>query len=400
MYLTHLSLTNFRNFSRLDMAMPRGVMLLVGDNAQGKTSILEAIYYLSTFTSFQAGQQRELINFIAARQDVAVGRIIAEYVRGDRTHRLEVRIIQEPNGVNGSRFRREVLLDNTKQKLGEAIGHFNAVLFLPRMMSTIDGAPSERRHYLNLALAQTNPHYTANLSAYEKALSQRNALLKLLAERGGDPDQLHYWDEEIVRSGAYIIKARIAALKEIEDLAALVHHELTRGTERLRLIYRPSFDPYIPPTNQMALPMGTSIDRSGFSKEDIQSAYQDALIAARSTEIGRGMTTLGPHRDDVQFLANGMDLGIYGSRGQVRTTLLALKIAEISWMQAKTGHWPVLLLDEVLAELDPQRRADLLQQTTKIEQALLTTTDLDLFSPDFAQSAAIWRVAEGRLTTS
>jgi len=399
MYLTQLSLTNFRNFTRLDVEIPGGVTLLVGDNAQGKTSLLEAMYYLATFTSFQASKNRELINFIAAREPLAVGRITADYVRGDQSHRLEVRLIQEKNsGLNNSRVRREVLLDGSKQKINQTIGHFNAVLFLPRMLSIIDGAPSERRQYIDLAISQIDPHYTASLSAYNKALTQRNALLKMLKERGGDAAQLAYWDEQIVKTGAYLIKARVHAIQEMEDLAALVHHELTRGMERLRIVYRPAYDPHKHPTNQMALPLDAPIERDSFDQNEIALGFQEALNKAQNEEIGRGMTTLGPHRDELHFLANAIDLGTYGSRGQIRTALLALKIAEVNWMKDKTGYWPVLLLDEVLAELDPKRRQDLINRLQRIEQTLLTTTDLDLFDAEFVKTATTWYFKDGRLT--
>lgn len=397
MYLTHLSLTNFRSFARLDSDVSPGINLIVGDNAQGKTTLLESIYYLSTLTSFQASQQRELINFLAVREPLAVARIEAEYRRGERAHHLEVRIIQESNGNGGVRLRREVLLDRLKRKGSEVIGHFNAVLFLPRMFSIIAGAPAERRQYLNLTIAQIDPRYTAALTAYNKALSQRNALLKQINERGGDPNQLDYWDELIAQNGAIIIAARIQALQELEDLAAIAHSELTRGAERLRLIYRPAYDPYTGPANQLNLPIDAPVDRSGYSEDDIAEGLQEALRTARREEIARGMTTLGPHRDDLHFLSNGVNLGAYGSRGQVRTTLLALKIAEISWLKKHTNFWPVVLLDEVLAELDNQRRADLLQRLSAIRQALLTTTDLSLFSPEFIASGTIWKITGGRL---
>ena len=400
MYLTHLSLTNFRNFSRLDSSVPTGINLILGDNAQGKTTLLEAIYYLSALTSFHAGQHRELINFLAAREPLVVGRIEADYRRGEKTHHLEVRIIQEPNGGGGLRVRREVLLDHTKRKTSEVIGHFNAVLFLPRMMSIIAGAPADRRQYLNLTISQTDPHYTASLSAYNKALNQRNALLKLLGERGGDPGQLAYWDELIAQSGSYLIAARIQAIHEIEDLAAVVHSELTRGAERLRLLYRPAYDPYPQPDQQMSLPLDAPVDRRGFSREEIAAGMMAVLAARRMEEIARGMTTVGPHRDDLHFLVNGIDLGTFGSRGQIRTALLALKIAEITWLKERTGYWPVLLLDEMLAELDPQRRTDLLERIWQIEQALLTTTDLTPFAESFVQSAAIWQIRDGRLSLS
>ncbi len=167
MYLTQLSLTNFRNFARLDVEVPRGSVLIVGANAQGKTSLLEAIYYLATFTSFHASSDRQLINFLAAREPLAVGRIVANFCRGEHAHRMEVRLIQEDDGVPGSaRLRKEVLLDGAKLKLGEALGQLNAVLFLPQMLRVIEGSPDERRRYLNLALAQVLPRYSEALSAY------------------------------------------------------------------------------------------------------------------------------------------------------------------------------------------------------------------------------------------
>ncbi len=398
MYLTHLSLTNFRSFSRLDVDVPRGAILLLGDNAQGKTSFLEAIYFLSTFTSLQAGHHRELINFLAAREPLAVTRITAEYQRAGKKQRLEVRIIQEKNGNGDFRVRKEILLNGTQQKTQAAIGHFNAVLFLPHMLNIISGSPVERRRYLNLALSQTDLRYTTALSAYNKLVTQRNALLKnLWQNRSNDLKQLDYWDEQVAKTGATLIYARIEAIQEIEHLAALAHYELTRGQEVLRMIYRPAYDPHVEPTQQMLLDLAAPIDRTAFSEEIIAQGFQEALLAARKEEILRGVTTMGPHRDGLHFLSNGIDLGAYGSRGQNRTALLALKIAEISWMKEKTGHWPVLLLDEVLAELDPHRRNDLLNRISQLEQALLTTTDIDLFNHDFSQKATLWQLYDGQL---
>jgi DNA replication and repair protein RecF len=401
MYITHLALTNFRNFSRLDLAVPDGALLLVGDNAQGKTSLLEAVYYLSTFTSFHASSDRQLINFLVRREPLAVGRIVADFTRGGKSHRLEVRIIQEVVNSNGTtRVRKEVLLDGMKRKINEVIGQFNAVLFLPQMLRVVEGSPSERRRYLNLTLSQAVPDYAAHLSAYNKAVTQRNALLKQLNERGGDPDQLNYWDSQATVDGAFLIEARIHAVQEIEHLAALIHLELTRSTERLRLDYQPAYDP-LPKTNgQLMMNLDTSIDRSSFSRDQITEGFQQSLIQRRSEEITRGQTTIGPHRDELRFMANGVDLGTYGSRGQVRTTMLSLKLAEIIWIKGKTGHWPVLLLDEVLAELDPQRRVDLLSRLAESEQALLTTTDLDLFTSEFIKQSRLWHVTGGQVKLS
>lgn len=400
MYLNHLALTNFRNFSRLDIDVPRGSLLLVGDNAQGKTSLLEAVYFLSSFTSFHASSDRQLINFLAGKESLAVGRIVADYVRGGRAHHLEVRIIQEANHTNGlSRVHKEILLDGVKRKGNEVIGHFNAVLFLPQMLRVIEGSPSERRRFVDLILSQAVRDYAAHLSAYNKSVAQRNALLKQLNERGGDPDQIIYWDRQVTLDGAFIIEARIHALVEIEDIAALLHLELTRGTERLRLDYRPAYDPLPKSPGQLSMDLDTPVNRSSFSSEEILNGFRQAFVGIRPEEIARGQTTIGPHRDEIRFIANGIDLGTYGSRGQIRTTMLSLKLAEIIWIKDKTGHWPVLLLDEVLAELDPQRRDDLLIRLAESEQALLTTTDLDLFTPGFIQHARLWRVDGGRVKT-
>ena len=398
MYLKHLSLTNFRNFARLDLDVPRRVIVLVGSNAQGKTSLLEAVYFLAAFTSFQTHADRQLIHFDAAREarkQVQVGRLVAEYQRGYGMHRLEARLIMEPTGVNGVRLRKEVLLDGVKKPLSDAIGQFNAVIFVPQMSQVIEGGPDERRRYLNLALAQTNPAYVRALSEYNQALSQRNALLKALGERGGNSEQLGVWDEALARLGAQIILWRIQAVQQIEHLAKRVHHELTRGKEILRLSYQPAYDPLQQPEGQLDLKMDTPIDRSGLELEGIRRGFVERLARIRKEEIARGMTTIGPHRDELRFQANGIDLGNYGSRGQIRTALLALKMAEVNWMKERTNEWPVILLDEVMAELDLERRADLLTYLGNSEQVLFTTTDLNLFTPEFAQQAEIWKVQGG-----
>jgi DNA replication and repair protein RecF len=399
MFLKHLSLTNFRSFTRLDVDLPRQIVLLVGANAQGKTSILEAVYFLAAFTSFQTHADRQIVNFTEARNNtLTVTRLVAEYQRGNSRHRLEVRLILEPMGVlNSQRLRKEILLDGVKRPVSEAIGHFNAVIFVPQMSQIVEGAPDDRRRYLNLALAQSTPAYARVLSEYNQALTQRNALLKSLGERGGSADQLDVWDETLSRFGAQIILWRIEAIQQIEQLAARVHSELTHGTEILRISYEPAFDPLPKPNGQMGLKMNTIVDRSGLDLKAVQTRFRERLRELRKEEVHRGVTTIGPHRDELRFLANDIDLGHYGSRGQIRTALLGLKLAEVNWMKERTGEWPVILLDEVMAELDQQRRADLLKYIGETEQVLFTTTDLHLFSPEFTQKAEVWRVENGRV---
>jgi len=394
-HLNRLSLTNFRNFTRLDIDVPRGAILLIGGNAQGKTSLLEAVYFLATFTSFHASNERQLINFIAAREPLAVARIVADFTR-EAPHRMEVRIIHEPNGGNGVyRLRKEVLFDGVKRKLNEAVGLFNAVLFLPQMLRVIEGAPEERRRYLNLALAQTLPAYPGALADYTRALTQRNALLKQLFERGGDTEQLEFWDEQLASSGAELIHARSQAIQELERVGARIHSELTRGGEVMRLLYQPAYDPMPSPRGQFSLPFDTPVDRSRIPLEQIRQGFLENLRALRPEEVARGVTTTGPHRDELRFISNGIDLGTYGSRGQARTAMLSLKLAEVAWMKEKTGFWPVLLLDEVLAELDIERRADLLLRLAQSEQSLLTTTDLDFFTEEFVRQANVWKINAG-----
>ncbi len=184
MLLTHLSLTNFRAFTRLDIEIPRRILLLVGDNAQGKTSLLEAIYFLATFSSFHTQTDRQLISFLASTESLAVTRITAQIEKASKTSKLEVRLIQENGGNGGWRLRKEILVDGTKRNIHESLGQLNAVIFLPQMMRILEGAPEDRRRYINSVISQIMPGYAQALSDYAKALEQRNALVKIAIRTG------------------------------------------------------------------------------------------------------------------------------------------------------------------------------------------------------------------------
>jgi len=399
MYLTRLSLTNFRNFTRLDLDIPRRRTMLTGRNAQGKTSVLEAIYFLAALTSFQTHSDRNLVNFVAAREALAVARLVGEFRRAGSQHRLEVRLILEPTGVlNGQRLRKEALVDGVRRHASEAVGQFNAVVLAPQMSQIIEGGPEERRRFLNLTAAQVIPSYSNVLGEYHQALSQRNALLKALNERGGNAGQLGVWDETLAGLGARIILWRIQAVHEMERFAADIQAALTSGKEALRLAYQPAYDPLPVPNGQMGLRIETVVDRSGLSLEEIQAGFQAQLKAMRSEEIARGQTTIGPHRDELRMIVNRNDLGAYGSRGQIRTTLLALKLAEVQWMRERTREWPVILLDEVMAELDIHRRQDLMHYLGESEQVLFTTADMGLFAPEMRNQTEVFSVDEGRVS--
>lgn len=400
MHLLRLSLTNYRAFTRLDMEVPNHIHLVMGGNAQGKTSILEAIYYLATFTSFQAQHDRQLINYLTTQDNLSVGRIVADLERSGKQHRIETRLILEKNYNGSGRFRKEILLDGVKKSVQDALGLFNAVIFLPQMTRIIEDGPEERRRFLNLFISQAMPGYGAHLAEYHQVVTQRNALLKQIYERSSDPGQLEYWDDLLVQRGAAIIQARMRAIHELEQYSTRIHQQLTHDSEILRLEYQPSFDPLFQQNGQYHLPISSKDARLQLSLDEIIKAFLQQLKAARSEEISRGITTLGPHRDELRVLANGIDLGVYGSRGQIRTALLSLKLGEVNWLHGKSGQWPVLLLDEIMAELDIQRRTDLLQHISGYEQVFLTTTDLEPFAREFMNGNTVWEAKNGLVQVS
>ena len=392
MFLTHLSLTNFRAFSRLDMDMPRRILLLVGDNAQGKTSLLEAVYYFSTFTSIQSSSDRQAINFLALEEPIPVSRLVANFERDNHQHQIEIRLILEQNGnSNGQRFRKEILVDGNKRSAYQAVGLFNAVILLPFMTRIIEGGPEERRKYLNYALAQVIPGYAKALSEYSQSLAQRNALLKQIAERNSDISQLDYWDKIIAERGSILQFHRVKAIQEIELLANKIHRSLTDDKEILQFSFLPALNFNNNQKNDHLLDKNQS---------DFQQLFLDSLKSKQKEEILRGVTTIGPHRDELRFIVNDLDMGDYGSRGQIRTTMLALKLAELEWMKNQTGEKPVLLLDETLAELDQKRREKLLQAIIDGDQTILTTTDMKLFNHDFSDHATIWHIQQGIINTN
>jgi len=201
----------------------------------------------------------------------------------------------------------------------------------------------------------------------------------------------------LARHGAFIMQERIRTIREVEEEAKRIHYDLTHGKEVLRFDYQPAFDPLENHNGQMTLNVSTLADRSGISVEDIEKGLLATLKRLQQLEIARGVTTIGPHRDELRFLSNQMDLGDYGSRGQGRTALLAMKMAEVNWLHKRTREWPVLLLDEMLSELDIQRRRDLLASISDCDQAILTSADLSMFEQNFLSKHTVWRVAGGRV---
>jgi DNA replication and repair protein RecF len=347
---------------------------------------LEAIYYLATSRSPQATSDRELINWIAEREEMLpYARLATEVTQGDRSRQIEIVLQKEPaaGSSNGerTRLRKQIRVDKAKRRAMDLVGQVNVVLFMPQDMALVDGPPSGRRRYLDVALCQVDPAYCRALSRYNRVLTERNALLRQWHERRRDPDELAYWNEQLAGYGVTVMLRRRDAVIELDQRAAELHHSLSGGVERLRLVY------------EATLPINPQDDAARLDR-----AYRAELIQCRQREIERGMTLIGPHRDEVRFLVNErIDLGRFGSRGQQRTAVVALKLAEVDWMRQRTGEWPILLLDEVLSELDAERREFLLTQVNGVEQALITTTDPTFFGAESLASMTLLKVEGGRI---
>ncbi|MDK2981338.1 MAG: replication and repair protein RecF [Chloroflexota bacterium] len=402
MQIEALSLSNFRIFTRLEMDFPDRLTLLIGNNAQGKTSVLEAVHFLSILTSPLASNDREVINLLATKDELPVGRLVGKVRKKEKLHTIEVRLILNTLQNGSQRLRKEVLIDGVKKRLFDAVGFFNSVLFLPQMTRILEDGPDERRKYLDQLLSQAYPGYVRALSEYQQALTRRNALLKLLFERNGDPSQLDYWNDILTSSGALIIEARQKSTREFEQFFRSQYQRLTAGKEAIRMDYQPSYNGERKRAGNGQLGLADLAQpkeaEQPLDYDDIKAHFSERLKELQREEIRRGVTTIGPHRDEVRFYSNDIDLAVYGSRGQIRTAVMAMKIAETQWLQEKTGELPVLLLDETLAELDEQRREDLLGSLGLDEQAILTTTDLGLFSQDFIKTCQTWQVNAGQVT--
>ncbi len=397
MYISQLSLTNYRNFSRLTLDLPPGPVLLRGDNANGKTNLLESIYFLSTTRSVHARTDQQLINWLVLKQEtLPFARVVATVQTQAESFQLAITIVKE-----GDSLRKDTRLNGAKKRAMDVIGKLNTVMFLPEDIELVTGAPAVRRRYLDSTLCQINPVYCEALSRYNKVLTQRNALLKELFKRNGHTDQLLYWDEQLAHDGATLVVHRHTAILELDAVARQRQRELSGGKEGLRLHYAPSFDPYQRPRPNYQLPLLLEelapYTAAAPPVKEVRETFLAYLRQARNEEINRGVTLVGPHRDDFHFLVDGIDMTLYGSRGQQRTAALSTKLAEVSLMQQTTGESPVLLLDDVMSELDAERRAQVIKVVDQAGQALLTTTDWEDYSPAFRQRAKLFSVSLGQL---
>lgn len=405
MRLNHLSLANFRNYTRLELSLPAGLTVIQGANGQGKTNLLEAIHLLATGRSPRATAERELISWLALDSALPYARLSGDIGEGRTAEKLELALELATNGsANGPTVRKQVRINGAPRRGIDLVGHLRVVLFLPEDISLVAGAPAERRRYLDIALCQISTTYCRALGEYNRAAAQRNALLRRLRDEGGDPGQLNFWDARLAEHGSTLLHRRSLAVHALDRIAAARHAELTGG-ERLHLGYLPSPDPAAlahesPRQTDAARKLRLAEGRPAYeavTREAIQEGFLAQLRAGRPREIAAGTCLVGPHRDDMAFTVDGRDLRAFGSRGQQRTAALALKLAELQLMRDETGENPLLLLDDVMSELDAARRQAVLVALASVDQAIVTTTDWGDFSAELLRQAHTLRVERGSL---
>jgi len=410
MFLTHLSLTHYRNYQRLELDFHQPFALFQGQNAQGKTNLLEAIYFLSTSKPVHAQQEREVVDWQADEEPIPYSRVAAELHGAGRPQSLEILLTPRGDGVN---FTKQVKINGVNKRSMDLLGIMPTVLFLPADIKLVDGTPGERRRYLDIALCQIDRAYCRALADFQKIVTQRNSLLKQLREQNARPTaestdaQLTFWDEKLIAHGSAVMARRHKFIQQLERVATERHAMLSAERETLALYYLPSFNP-----GHLHEVDYRSIKESPLLKEPITDArvpleaatiaeqYLAKVRSRRAREIAAGSTLYGPHRDDLRLMANGRDLRTYGSRGQQRTAALALKLAELEISRQSTGTTPLLLLDDVMSELDLPRRNMLVETLATVEQAIVTTTDWADFTPDFQTQAQRFTVHAGTVTAT
>ncbi len=375
MYLSRLQLVNFRNYASLDLPLQPGLTVLHGQNAQGKTNVVEAIYLLSSGSSYRALSDKEVIRW-GAPDGERLARVSG--LVGDAE--IEVVVADMP-GVAAKR----ALVNGAGKRLADFVGRLTSVLFGPEQLDLVTGSPSNRRAYVDGALSQTDRNYFRTLAVYNRVLQQRNQLLKLFREREVHPDELVYWDAQLVEAGSLISARRARCLQQLSTLAAHQHRELAPDGGELQLAYE----------SKLFRTGGGGERLACASTEEIQAEFRQWLAVEADREMSQGVTVVGPHRDDLLLSLDDKPVDKFGSRGQQRTVALALKLAELALIREHTGENPVLLLDDVLSELDEARRGALREVIQSHEQVLLTATK----APEMA-AVASYVVRDGTLTPS
>jgi len=363
MRLTSLHLSNVRNYAQLELEPANGLNVFVGRNAQGKSNLLEAISLLGTGKSFRTSRERDLI-----REGFELATIGGEAQVRAGTVRLGCTISTTARGT-----RKLYAINGRGVRYAKFLGSLRVVTFVPSDLQLVGGPPSGRRSFLNGALAQEQPTYYHELARYQKALTQKAALLR--GEDDPDPELLAIYNQTLVQAGTAIMLAREQFISVLAGAAAKVHAQWS-GQEQLELRYQPSVPFEVP------------------AQDAIAGAFAAQLRGLAAQERARQVSLAGPHRDDVELLLNGRSLAAYGSQGQQRTAVLALKVAEYTVMQERSGEAPLLLLDDVLSELDPGRAHAFIEGVGAFEQAFITATHV----PEDLPPARLYTIENASVT--
>ena len=357
MIIKSLELDRYRNYDTLQISLDQGINIFYGDNAQGKTNALEAFYLCCTSKSHKGSKDREIIQFDREESHIKL------YVEKDGVeYRIDMHLKKNKSkgiAINGMPIKRA----------SELFGIVNVIFFSPEDLNIIKNGPSERRRFIDLELCQLDKIYTSDLMNYNKIILQRNKLLKDLSYKPETLDTLQVWDMQLVHFGRKVIRARETFIGRLNEIITGIHSKLTGGKENLTLHYEPNV---------------------------AAEALERELLRGRERDIRQKMSLTGPHRDDISFLADGIDIRRFGSQGQQRTAALSLKLSEIELVKLLVKDNPVLLLDDVLSELDSGRQTCLLDSISDI-QTLITCTGLDDFVNHRFHIDKIFKVTEGRI---
>ena len=382
MYVSHLSLTNFRNYHNLEIDLPEGLLVFSGGNGQGKSNLLEALYLLSIAKAYRANGDREAISR-TAEEDRGHAQVVGVVRRERDRVRILVDMALEGSWDDGERpphLRKEVRVDGIHVSAADLVGAVNAVLFDAEDIRLVTGAPSTRRRFLDILICQLDRVYLRSLQRYQKVVYQRNHLLRQIRERKSRAGELDFWNEALVEDGVYLMLRRHRTVEELRSMLVELYAELTETGEEMSIEYAP----------------GVPVERP--EEAEVKRSFELAIRQGADREIALGATQSGPHRDDLRLTLGGMEAGIYASRGQARTLAVALKLVEGMLLERERGESPVLLLDDVLSELDEARRRLLLERVSRSQQVIVSTTDVDRIDASYLARAVGFRVERGSIS--
>lgn len=388
MHVRRIQLHCFRNYQELDLSLEPGRLLFLGDNAQGKTNLLEAVYLLAAGRSPRAGNDAELISWPDAAEGQPFARLAAAIERQHGAVSLESLIVGAGRGPEAKRAGKRFRVNGIPRRSIDFVGQLRAVLFTADDLEIVSGAPAARRQYLDATLSQFDRAYHACFLRYGRVLQQRNATLRRIREGIAGPDELSLWDESFGRDASQLIAARVRALVRLGVLAAGAHAELSGvAREELSLAYEPALgDDW-----RRLLPAADP----ELTAAAVEPLFGAALASQRRRETAAGLSLLGPHRDDITIRLNGVAAAAFASRAQVRTAALSLRLAEARLLAKEGGEAPVVLLDDIVSELDERRRDSVLAGLSGFDQVWLTATTGSGLPADFLTTCRRFLVQQG-----